>query len=710
MRNAMPVWDAGMSRIFTVVLVIAALMLVCVFPVSCGSSEKEGILKIGVMMPLSGDRPLEWEKILDWQKELLNDELRDTGMEIELEYEDTFGEDVADLAREYARDPSIKVVIGPETSREAMQVIPEFIKTRTLLISPSATSDVIFRAFRGSGFFARTCQSDVAQTKAIFTILKQEGVKRFSLLYEDTSYGKTYFDWAGFFAREMGLEMLGSASFAPGQEDVSGPVNQALEGDPQCVIAAAFPRDAATIDKCMERSGSSAELFITDAGVSHSFIAEAGEAAEGVEGIAPSQDPGSGFTELYKEEFGEVPSAWAASLYDSLLLALYTSARNRVHGEKEEVDESFKEVVGGTGTKYGCDPSQAAAAVKEIQGGGNPDVQGATGNLTYNRLVGIDPLQTFYCHWKVSDSELEQVSVLDSEKLDPAGVLEPGEPVSMTRASPELMGIDYEVKTDVDTEQPGGELWAVVVGTRSGLPEYQHQADALSIYRLLKQNGVSDDHIILMLPDDIAEDAGNMYRGTVINGEGGKDMRAHAVIDYSGEDVTARNLTRVLSGEDDGGLPVLGSDNDSDVLVYISGDGKDGDISFDQSKPIPAGRLGSSTRRMHQKGLYGRLLYLLEMDDGDEAARDLDSPGALFIAGTRSNESSTSANYDSNLGEWLANQFTYETVVCINSGSSSIAAYFENVYGEIDGAHACILNQAEFGNIFNTNIMTFFSP
>lgn len=662
-------------------------------------------------MPLSGDRPLAWEEVLDWECDLLNRQLAGYEYEIELVYRDTFGRDARDLAKELTADPSIRVVIGPETSREALQVIPEFEKARKLLISPSATSDSLFRAFQRDGFFARTCQSDVAQVKAILTVLKEKGMGRFSLLYEDSDYGSTFRDWSGFFAREMGMEMLEAQGFVSGQEQISVPVEHALRGDPECLVAAAFPREAVAIKRYLDSSSAGTSLFLTDAGTSPTFINDLGEASRGVEGVGPAADPSSGFAELYETRFLEEPSAWAASAYDALLLASCVTARSIFAERAEEIDVSFDAVVSGNDGLCGSNPRQVASAIAKILMGVCPDINGAASDLRYDLMVGIDPLRTFYDYWKVEDRRFETIKVLDTEKLAAAGVLPPGKPAAMTAPSPGISGVTGNAGWGSGSYvEPGGDLWAVIVASSGGLPEYRHQSDALGMYQLLRANGLDDDRIILMIPDDIRNDPGNPGGGTVRNQVGGPDLAKGAVVDYSGEAVTADNLRRVLLGRGGKEKPMLRSDRESDVLVYISGSGQNGCIEFDQSLPLPAGELGEITAEMKRKGAYGRILQVLELSDGELAGAGVSSPGALCIAASSRRESSIPVNYDSALGEWLASSFSYNLREGIVETGGSIGEVFYLTYESVQGAHAFMINESGFGDIWSTRISAFFEP
>lgn len=71
------------------------------------------------------------------------------------------------------------------------------------------------------------------------------------------------------------------------------------------------------------------------------------------------------------------------------------------------------------------------------------------------------------------------------------------------------------------TPGPRTGQWALVVGLSKGWQNYRHQADALAQYQMLRAHGVSDDHIVLVLADDLAGDPRNAEPGVVRNVAGG---------------------------------------------------------------------------------------------------------------------------------------------------------------------------------------------
>ena len=65
----------------------------------------------------------------------------------------------------------------------------------------------------------------------------------------------------------------------------------------------------------------------------------------------------------------------------------------------------------------------------------------------------------------------------------------------------------------------------------------------------MKKGGISDENIVVMHYDDIANNQENPHKGTVINRPGGDDVYHGVPKDYTGSDLNAANFLAVLQGD-----------------------------------------------------------------------------------------------------------------------------------------------------------------
>jgi ABC-type branched-subunit amino acid transport system substrate-binding protein len=674
-------------------------------------------LKIGVLLPLTGPDAVDSREVLDWAKDNVNLSGGIDNRRVELVYKDTCGNDITELAQQFIEDKSINIVIGPGSSSDVYEIAPLFIESKKLLISPMSTAGDIFRAFGKEEYFWRTCQSDVAQVRLILYQLSLQEVTSISLVYEDTVYGKTFFDWTGFFATELGINLSGIVAFEPRQSDFSGVMEQALESNPEYIIAATFPEDAVSIKQELDKTGSDAKLFFSDAAESTYVIETLGDDADGLEGITPSANPVSGFESLYQQAFGHAPSNFAATTYDAFIMAVYTLARQQYCGDGplwfkgEDIAESLQRVLSGEEDLIGWEAQEIEKGIDAILSGKLPDISGASGNLSFDREFGVDPVDTYYTHWVIENGNFLTLETLSSRIPSDTGISSEGTSAYRTRGSTKFAEIEESGSRYYIPEEKE-DSWAVIIATSDGWDNYRHQAGALAMYDMLKNNGFSDDKIILFIADDIAESAENPLKGNVHYTIDGKNLREGAEIDYSGDEVTLDNLINVLLGNrTDETDDVLETTQNSNIFIYIVDHGLNGSIIFETGEYLTAQKLADTIDSMQAELRYRQIFIIIEACYGESMAKYLDNPGVVLITGAAANENSLGYEYDSRIKAWLADDFSSHFISTVSAEPAlSILELYTTVYGKVSGSHVKLCNYINFGNISITSIAEFITP
>ncbi|GBG85060.1 hypothetical protein CBR_g39523 [Chara braunii] len=229
--------------------------------------------------------------------------------------------------------------------------------------------------------------------------------------------------------------------------------------------------------------------------------------------------------------------------------------------------------------------------------------------------------------------------------------------------------------------------WAVLVCTSRYWFNYRHVANTLSLYRTVKRLGIADDHIILMLADDMACNARNTYPAQVFNN---KNRRLNLYgdnveVDYRGYEVTVENFLRVLTGRHDPAVPRskrLLTDAGSNILIYMTGHGGDEFLKFQDYEEIQSHDLADAIQQMHQKGRYNEVLIMVDTCQASTLNTQLYSPGVIAIGSSKKKENSYSHHMDSDVGVSVVDRFTYYTLsffenLDINS-SASILSLFQS--------------------------------
>ena len=213
--------------------------------------------------------------------------------------------------------------------------------------------------------------------------------------------------------------------------------------------------------------------------------------------------------------------------------------------------------------------------------------------------------------------------------------------------------------------------WAVVVDSSRFWYNYRHMANALGIYRVLRDLGVPEDHIVLMMADDAACNARNGFPGQVfMSKQHERNVYGSAIqVDYRGPDVTVENVLRLLEGRVDRVLPAnkrLDSDETSNVLVYFTGHGGQEFFKFQDREELLAKDFAESLVAMAARGRFRELLVMFDTCQADSMINFVHTENVFAVTSALTGESSYSYLADGAVGLAIVDRFTYHTCTYIN--------------------------------------------
>jgi legumain len=172
--------------------------------------------------------------------------------------------------------------------------------------------------------------------------------------------------------------------------------------------------------------------------------------------------------------------------------------------------------------------------------------------------------------------------------------------------------------------------WAVIIAGSKGFANYRHQTDACHAYQIVKKNGIPESNIILLMQDDVANAVGNPFPGQLFNqptksGEAGVDVYAGCNADYTGDIVTAKLFTAVITGDSaavanitagytagKSSNKVLRSTSTSKVFLNFADHGGVGLIAMPNGPFLYAKDLQAALATMKTKSLYKELVFYVE--------------------------------------------------------------------------------------------------
>jgi glycosylphosphatidylinositol transamidase (GPIT) subunit GPI8 len=262
--------------------------------------------------------------------------------------------------------------------------------------------------------------------------------------------------------------------------------------------------------------------------------------------------------------------------------------------------------------------------------------------------------------------------------------------------------IPFLTKTDFE---------AVIIAPTNGWINYRHQADGLTLYTLLRDNGVPDDHIILMLYDDIPALPENPIPGNVHHVPEGSNIRLGANVAYTGSQVTAATLNNVLTGTKTDLTPVvLDSNASTDVFIYIVGHGDPGTIDFWNGNLFTTDNITRITDTMSREQKYRQLVFMDDTCFGESIAANLTAPGIIYLTGASSTEPSFAATYDIDIKQWISDEFTLEAVDLIQENPDiTFQELYTEAYTNVTGSHVQLITTGNVSTLHEP-VLEFLKP
>ncbi|QDZ19667.1 GPI-anchor transamidase [Chloropicon primus] len=215
-----------------------------------------------------------------------------------------------------------------------------------------------------------------------------------------------------------------------------------------------------------------------------------------------------------------------------------------------------------------------------------------------------------------------------------------------------------------DAPSPNGSTWAVIVSTSRYWLNYRHTANALAMYQAVKRSGVPDSRIVLMLAEDFSTNPRNVFPGEVFLDpslevevtDGGVE------VDYAGDEVSAETLVRVLTGRHSASLPkskTLGTDEASDVLVYVTGHGGENFMKFQDKDQMSGEDIADALREMGALGRYREVSLVVDTCKASTFCQHISSPNTTCLASSLRGQNSYSKHSSGEVGNSLVDEMTY---------------------------------------------------
>ena len=193
---------------------------------------------------------------------------------------------------------------------------------------------------------------------------------------------------------------------------------------------------------------------------------------------------------------------------------------------------------------------------------------------------------------------------------------------------------------------------------------YRHSSNALIFYRYLKEMGIPDDQIVLMLPENHACNPRNKYGGQLFVTLDHKDnfYCDDIEVDFKGDDMGFDAILNLLRGRYPLDYPEskkLKTNKDSRLFIYFNGHGGENFFKIQDTDVLQSEDLGNVFAEMWQKSLYKETLMIMDTCQAMSLYDAVNSPNLFLVGSSNRDESAYSHQFDSDLNTSLNDKFTF---------------------------------------------------
>ena len=655
-------------------------------------------VRIAVILP-EKDRKTIWNNTLQLAAD--NVLKADIGVKVVYEWIDESTADLTKAGKDLSNREDIKSIIGCNVSANTQQLAYALAKKKknNKPLFTFSTSQELPRIFGRRGFLWGLCETDISQLEIILSCLSNENpqARKVALLASDDIYGQTFVDWFAFQAVELNLEPVCIESYKI-SSDLEASLERIIDSGAELMVCVpASVEDVVPVHNYINDfiinspTGRPIALMFTDKAYNKSILSN-DQSTDYITGLAPSSDPGSGFNVSYEALYGRLPYAGEAEVYDAVLITtLATILAER--DEEEDLNKAISALLNeNTTSQGGWTAGMIAKYHQQILDGKTPSVSGATGMLEFDSEYYTTIRSTSYAHWITYNGKMVIIDYYSR-----TGGAHSSSPVAAWEWKKQHMQ-DLDVDVDEINYPELKDKYAVLIAASQSWKNYRHQADVLGFYQHLKGLGYDDDHIVLIMADDLAYNEKNPFQGVVRRELSGENLYENVVIDYNLGELTLDDLRHILTGDVTAEYPVtLGSSANDNVLFFWSGHGSQRGWNWKQTEELDA----DFARSMFSQMNFRKMFVIVETCYSGAVAQGCTGiPGLLLMTAANPYESSKADAFDDELQVYLSNTFTASILSQFERyPQSTIYDLYLKAFDKTLGSHVMVYNAEHYGNL-----------
>ena len=688
--------------------------------------------KVAVVLPLSGENSdkARYERISGmFEDNVLKSQYdAEHGVKLKVEWYDENSVNIRKLADElYDRD-DIKAVIGPLNDGNIEIMANVLYDTGIPMFVMTSSEDLVRRYSCGTAgvaikkpFLWSLSEIDMIQAQFILAKAGTMDMEKVSVISADNKYGDTFDKWVSYHAKEMNMTVVDRVQYNTSIQ-LASEIDRICKSETEVVICALNAYEDAKIVLETSKNNQNAPKIYFTGSVLNSSLLKLGELAEGAEGFSLYSSPYTGFHSAYQVRFGENPMPIEAQLYDSFLLSFVAFAYCHYSDRDMTMNEALA-ALSDLPLSKDKDLSQDLfwdterpiwdyAGLRDIlqnslRRGELPELNpvGAMGNLKFASDSYTSLASNTFMNWLIYEGSHMALDFISENGIRYSSY------IGSWYWKTVLEELEKEEDSDYNNPIPDGNKAVLICGSE-GWHNYRHQADLLYVYRTLKENHYSDDDIILIMRDDIANHPKNPHKGIIRVSPNGENLYEDIVIDYRADTLGVNDIEDILLGNRSERLStVLESTEMDNVLLYWTGHGTNGSFSWLETKQkFTDIQMGETVQKMYENKKYLSMLIFAEPCYSGSVIKAIEgTPLVLGFSAADDSESSFADNYSNELGVWMCDRFTYNLMsIFAENRYIDLLSTYKLLSSYTLGSHVQVYNSENFYSLKDCMLWTYF--
>ena len=698
------------------------ICLIAIVATSCSDNDKSSTssvkqevkeYSIGVIMPTQYRE--RWERTAKWALENINKSQSSLSKAVRFSIHDVTEDGISPdemeaTVKRMIEEDGDSAIIGPMGIANAYGAARACTALGRPLLLPLCTSAEFQRIFATSPCVFNLTESDMAQSEILLSEALLSNAKHPILIVRQDEYGNTFREWFGFQASTLGFTDAQVYVYS-GRSSLSDVINEIQRrcideviADAKVMFVPSSSQDMIDFCQLIQQKLYNYEFFpvkgmmITDRGFSDEVAASFSSHWDFM-GISVAPSPVSGFAAAYRQRFGEDPISGEAQFYDAFLMLAYSLTACEAAPGLSLTDAIVKVVDGEETITASWLPDDMKYTMQMLQEGKFPRISGVSGDWLFDSKNHSSMLNTTYAKWVFHNGKFNIVQYMSADENSKRAIAN-----TQIWDWANTAGLVYDdiSENQQDFDYPAlRDRYAVIVAGSMGWTNYRHQADALAFYQMLKAHGYDDDHILLIMEDDIANNPSNPYQGVVRAEVGGENLYHDVVVDYKPSALTRDKLALLLTET----LPSTANDN---VLFFWAGHGNMGELQL-ADRSVSASTIRNAITAMYAKGKYRKMVMMIEACFSGSIAEKCEGiPGVLGITAANAYESSIADNADPILGVFLSDSFSRSLSLTLHKQPDiTLRNLYYDMVKLTSGSHVKIYNADHYGNLFRNTMQEF---